>query len=44
VYLNANVTELLSTVTGHIADGRISQILRDDPETLYFVLGILAGV
>jgi SPP1 gp7 family putative phage head morphogenesis protein len=44
VSLNANVTELLSTVTGHIADGRISQILRDDPETLYFVLGLLAGV
>ncbi len=36
-------TEVISTVVGHIAEGRMWEILLEDPETLYFVLGILAG-
>ncbi len=37
-------TEVLSTVTGDMAREQTSRILEEDPESLYFVLGLLAGV
>jgi SPP1 gp7 family putative phage head morphogenesis protein len=36
-------SEVLSTLFGDIAEGKAGYILRKDPESLYFGLGILAG-
>jgi hypothetical protein len=40
----ATCTELVSTVLGDIASGKAEELLRQDPETLYFVLGLMAGI